>query len=98
MLQVWGKTPDPIATAVLGAVVILLKGMQELHLYQETWLAYRKAAESMKREYRLFVNQSGSYRRIDDELAYCRFVERIEAIIAEEQKLFFEHQQESSNQ
>lgn len=99
VLQVWSRVPQPIAvaTAVLGAAVVLFKGMQDLYLYQETWLSYRKAAESMKREYRLFVNKSGPYRKYDDEGAYCHFVERTEQIIAEEQKLFFDRQEEAGS-
>nr|MBA3555440.1 DUF4231 domain-containing protein [Gemmatimonadales bacterium] len=59
----------------------------------ETWQAYRKAAESMKREYRLYLNNADAYAVAEDEAsAYRLLVERVETIIAEEQQLFWQSQ------
>jgi hypothetical protein len=59
--------------------------------FEETRLSYRKAAERMKREYRLYANGAGAYREASDEdEAYRRFVESIEEIIAEEQQLYWQ--------
>lgn len=80
----------PIATAALGASIALIEGWQRIARYGERWMAYRIASERMKRERRLYVNGAGDYRQAADEQdAYLRFVEAIEAIIAEEQQIYW---------
>jgi hypothetical protein len=44
-------------TAALGTTVAVAEG----------WMGYRIASERMKREFRLYVNGAGGYRRADDE-------------------------------
>jgi hypothetical protein len=59
----------------------------------ETWQAYRKAAEGMKREYRLYLHNADAYAAAEDEAsAYRLLAERVETIIAEEQQLFWQSQ------
>ncbi|MGR9086006.1 MAG: DUF4231 domain-containing protein [Gammaproteobacteria bacterium] len=80
------------ATAVLGASVSVLRAIDTLLRPNETWLAYRKAAEGMKREYRLYVNNAGDYVRAENEdAAYRLLVERVETVIAEEQQLYWQY-------
>ena len=80
-----------IVTCLLGLIVVLAKGLERIGNFEETWLGYRKAAERMKREYRLYINGAGGYREAaDEERAYLQFVEAIEEIIAEEQQIFWQ--------
>jgi hypothetical protein len=80
----------PIATAALGAMIALTEGWQRIARYGERWMAYRIASERMKRERRLYVNGAGDYRHAaDEEDAFLRFVEVVEAIIAEEQQIYW---------
>ena len=66
------------------------EGWQRTARYAETWQSYRVASERMKRERRLYVNGAGEYRGlVDEEEAFLRFVESVEAIIAEEQQIFW---------
>src|SRR4051812_45110830 len=81
----------PVVTAALGAVVVLFEGWQRIARYGETWAAYRTASERMKHEQRLYVNGAGPYRNVEEDEAYLRFVEAIEAIIAEEQQLYWQN-------
>lgn len=81
----------PTVTAALGAVVAVLTGVQRIWKYDESWPAYRKASEQMKREYRLYINGAGAYAEVaDEDEAYRRFVENTEAIIAEEQQIYWQ--------
>jgi hypothetical protein len=81
----------PMVTAVLGAVVVMAKGMEPVYKYNETSMGYRKASESMKREYRLFINNAGDYSgATDEDDAYRMFVEQVERIVAEEQNQFWQ--------
>jgi len=67
------------------------KGIEQIWDFDGTWLlGYRKANEAMKREQRLFINGAGSYGNYpDDKNAFLLFIDRIEAIITEEQKNYF---------
>lgn len=80
----------PLATVSLGAFVVLVEGWKQIARYDETWVAYRRASERMKRERRLYTNGVGAYRGITDEAeAFSMFVEAIEAIVAEEQQIYW---------
>jgi len=86
----------PVLTALLGAVVALMEGWRQIARYDETWAAYRVASERMKRERRLYVNGAGAYRGVtDEEEAFLRFVEAIETIIAEEQRIYWQNRSDS---
>jgi len=81
-----------ILTAALGGLVILTEGWQRIARYGELWISYRTASERMKRELRLYVNGAGDYRNMAEEDAYLHFVENIEAVIAEEQQIYWQAQ------
>jgi hypothetical protein len=88
--QVFSPAPwVPPLTAGLGALVALSEGWQRIARYDETWVAYRTASERLKRERRLYVNGAGAYRGLEDEAAFLQFVESVEAILAEEQQIFW---------
>ena len=91
-VQVFAAQPwVPVVTAALGAVVVLIEGWQRISRYGETWTAYRTASERMKREQRLDVNGAGAYHNVEEDEAYQRFVEAVEAIIAEEQQIYWQN-------
>ena len=80
-----------VRAQALGAVVALAEGWRQIARYDEAWAAYRLASERMKRERRLFVNGAGEYRGLaDEEEAFLRFVEAVEAIVAEEQRIYWQ--------
>ena len=86
-----GSSWVPVLTALLGAVVALAEGWRQIARYDEAWAAYRLASERMKRERRLYVNGAGEYRGLaDEEDAFLRFVEAVEAIVAEEQRIYWQ--------
>lgn len=93
VLQVFADQPWVAgASALLGAAVTVLRSVDTLLRPNETWQAYRKASEGMKREYRLYVNNAGDYAQAaDEETAYRLLVERVEMVIAEEQQLFWQY-------
>ena len=91
VMQVFTGGWVPFITAALGALVALAEGWQRIARYGETWISYRTASERMKREQRLYVNGAGAYRNVDEDEAYLRFVEAIEAIIAEEQQIYWQN-------
>ncbi|MGH8584224.1 MAG: DUF4231 domain-containing protein [Gammaproteobacteria bacterium] len=86
-------------TAALGAAVTISRAVDTWLRPGETWQAYRKAAEGMKREYRLYLHNTDAYAAANDEAsAYRLLVERVETIIAEEQQLFWQSQTKAGAQ
>lgn len=88
------KPGDPahwteILISFLGAGVALGQGAQRVFRFAETWPEYRLASERMKREYRLFINGIDAYVG-ENTKAQAHYVKRLEEIIAEEQKVFFD--------
>ncbi len=89
-IQVFGAAAwVPIVSGSIGAIVAIAAGWQRIARYSETWISYRTASERMKRERRLYTHGAGSYRGLPEREAYLTFVEAIEGIIAEEQKIFW---------
>ena len=81
----------PAVTAALGVAIAVLTGVQRIWKYDESWVAYRRASEQMKREYRLYINGAGPYADLaDEDEAHRRFVESTEFIIAEEQQIYWQ--------
>jgi len=79
-----------ILTGLLALLIVAAEGLSRIGRFQESWFAYRKASEQMKREYRLYINGAGGYEQIsDEEAAYRAFVANVEQIIAEEQQLYW---------
>jgi hypothetical protein len=90
LIQVFGPAPWlPIVSGSIGAIVAIAAGWQRIARYSETWISYRTASERMKHERRLYTHGAGSYRGLPEREAYLTFVEAIEGIIAEEQKIFW---------
>lgn len=96
VVQLW--VPDPpdtpihwttVFTAMLGALVVLAKGIERIWDFDGTWKAYRQASEAMKHERRNYLVGSGAYRGLDDQQAHLAFVERLEQVIAAEQGAYW---------
>ena len=71
-----------LAMAILGAVIVAGEGLQQLFQNQQHWVAYRSAAEDLKRERSLYVSRAGPYRNAKNPPALL--VERTEARISAE--------------
>ena len=68
----------------LGALVAVLSGLHSIKKYDETWISYRKVSESLKRERVYFETNTSPYRESSNDFGLL--VERVEKIIAEENK------------
>lgn len=103
VVQLWAPSPEGVhwsawLTALLGAIVIVAKGIDSIWKFDENWTQYRQAAEGLKRERRLFVNASGAYAMCADEnTRFDLFIKTVEEIIAAEGKVFWEQNTQSQN-
>ena len=76
----WGRW----VTAILGASVALLEGLQQLGQYNSLWVTYRATAEQLKHEKYLFLAHSGPYRKLGQEDALSLLAERVEEQVSTE--------------
>jgi hypothetical protein len=74
-----------IVTGLLGVVIVILNGVQQLYKYHENWLTYRTTIEQLRREKILFESGSDPYNDAD---AFQKFVQNFEAILASENKVW----------
>ena len=81
--------------ASLGAIIVVLKGIERIWLPEEKWISYRKAAEAMRRERKLYVESIAPYADKNEEKAYSLFVSRDMKIRAEERSDFWGLDEES---
>jgi hypothetical protein len=66
----------------LGAVIVVLEGLQQLFQFQQNWISYRTTAEALKHEKFLYLASAGPYAhsdRLEGALA-----ERVEALVSQE--------------
>jgi hypothetical protein len=71
-------------TAILGASVAILAGLQQLGNYNDLWTTYRATAEQLQHEKFLFLAQSGPYRSLQEEEALRLLAERVEERVSTE--------------
>ncbi len=76
----WGRW----LTAILGASVAILEGLQQLGQYNNLWVSYRSTAEQLKHEKYLFLARSGPYSDTEEEEALKRLAERVEERVSTE--------------
>jgi hypothetical protein len=76
---------------VMGALVVVLEGVQQLFQFQPNWASYRATCESLKREKFLFLASAGDYAREDRER---RLALRVEALVSDETSQWTAAQQE----
>lgn len=64
--------------AFLGFVIAAVSAFLSLNKFQENWVEYRAAAETLKREKFLFLTRTPPYA---DGAAFATLVERVEAVL-----------------
>lgn len=86
-----------IATAVIGAVTLLLEGLQQINQWQHNWITYRSTCEALRHEKYSYLGRSGSYDGLDDEEARKALVERVESLISTEHSKWISKQEYELN-
>lgn len=80
--------------AALGALIVVLEGVQQLNQYQQNWSAYRSTCEALKHEKFLFLAHAGPYAGSDD--ARPLLADRIEGLISQEHAKWVSAREEGS--
>ena len=77
----------------LGAVIVVLEGMQQLFQFQQNWISYRVTAEALKREKFLYLAGAGPYAEV--ELPGAVLAQRVERIVSQEYGAWAESQRDT---
>ncbi|GBD27921.1 hypothetical protein HRbin30_03278 [bacterium HR30] len=66
----------------LGALIVVLEGLQQLNQYQHNWITYRSTCEALKHEKYLYLANAGPYASAQDPRALL--AERVESLVSQE--------------
>ena len=77
-----GPALAPLISAVLGSLVVLLEGVQQLNQFQANWISYRSTCETLKHEKYLFLSRAAHYTGVPSPERLL--VERIESLVSQE--------------
>ena len=78
---------------MLGGLIVVVEGFQQLNQYQQNWMLYRSNAEALKHEKYLFLARAGPYVRSKDGVALL--ADRIEGLISQEHAKWVSARQET---
>jgi Protein of unknown function (DUF4231) len=67
---------------LLGALIAIIEGLQQVNQHHATWISYRSTAEALKRERFLYLGKAGPYLAVPD--ARILLAERVEGIVSQE--------------
>ncbi|MGY1697168.1 DUF4231 domain-containing protein [Geodermatophilus sp. SYSU D00814] len=70
-----------LVTALLGALVVVLEGVQQLYQWQTNWVLYRSTHESLRHEQFLFLAGAGPY---SGPQRHQVLAERVEGLVSQE--------------
>jgi hypothetical protein len=82
-----------IISGVLGALIALIEGVQQLNQYQQNWITYRSTCEALKHEKYLFLANAGPYASAENPKALL--AERVESQVSQEHAKWATTQQQA---
>lgn len=86
-------TLDGVVTALLGAAVIVLEGLQQINQWQHNWITYRSTCEALRHEKYMYLGKAGIYDTPNEEERRKLLVERTEALISTEHSKWITRQE-----
>lgn len=81
-------------SAVLGMLIVVLEGLQQLNQYHHNWITYRSTCEALKHEKYLYLAKAGPYANANDPTALL--AERVEALVSQEHAKWVSAQEAAS--
>jgi hypothetical protein len=87
-VSVTALTGNPVPASVLGALIVILEGVEGLFKFHDRWTTCRTTSNLLQRERHLWLAQAGPY--AGAALPAGLFAERVENILADEQMRWVE--------
>ena len=85
----------PWVPGVLGVIIAVAEGIQQLYQYHANWIAYRSTAEALKHEKYLYLAKAGPYAAKQDPLPLL--AERVESLVSQEHAKWAAGQEKAQN-
>ena len=82
LVAVFGLPASDKITAILGLLILVVEGLQQLNQYQANWINYRSTCESLRHEKYLFLALAGPYAHVENPSR--SLADRIEGLISQE--------------
>jgi Protein of unknown function (DUF4231) len=88
-----------VLSSILGAIIVGATGILQLIKAQEIWIVFRSTAETLKKEYNLYMLKAGDYSdaNLTDEMRDLLFIERSESVMTTEGTKYFSLRQKSES-
>jgi hypothetical protein len=83
LFVLFGVPNSEKVAAVLGLIILIVEGLQQLNKYETNWIRYRSTCEALKHERYLFKTSAGPYAKAEQ--AIPALVQRIDDLISQEQ-------------
>ncbi len=80
---------------IMGAVIVVLEGLQQLFQHHSHWTQYRSTCEGLRHEKYLWMAQAGPYARTQKPDALL--AERVEGLVSQEQSAWSSTQNEKTS-
>lgn len=82
--------------AVIGALIAILEGANQINQWQHNWITYRATCEALRHEKYTYLERADPYDFEDNVVARKLLVERIESLISTEHSKWIAVQDESA--
>lgn len=92
MLAIFGIPGTDKVTAILGLVILVAEGLQQLNQYQTNWISYRSTCEALRHEKYLYLAKAGPYAKAEQALPLL--ADRIEGLISQQHAKWLSAQQQ----
>ena len=96
-IPIGALTLPELAVATIGAVAVVLAGIQQMNQWQHNWITYRSTCESLRHEKYSFLGGIGAYEEQSEEEARKLLVERVEGLISTEHSKWLSFQSTDSS-
>lgn len=80
------RPTDAVVPGVLGAIVLILEGFQELGMHRQNWQKYRSSCEALRHEKYLFMAKAGPYAVAEQDGATKLLAIRVEELVSDEHR------------
>ena len=84
----------PWVAGVLGVLVVVFEGAQQLNQYHQHWVGYRGTCEALRHEKYLFLAAAGPYAATDNPRRLL--AERVESLVSTEHSKWVLQQEQST--
>jgi predicted PhzF superfamily epimerase YddE/YHI9 len=89
-----GQSAPAWATGGLGALIVVVEGIQQLFQLQPNWSTYRSTCEALKHEKFLYLSRAGHYASAARPEALLS--ERVESLVSQEHAAWSSAQEEAA--